>query len=90
MELCCLSHFYPCRYELQPFEDFEVKNVVNAIKIRKAKDKHSEFYHSLNNLIDNIKHYNEAFKHVKPEKKAKRKVSTKPENTEKSIASKVI
>ena len=54
-------------YELTPFEEFhfdKIKNIQNAIKIRKAKNKNSEFYYSLNQLLDKIEEYKQRYPHI--------------------------
>ena len=40
-------------YEMPSFDPaFNYSNLQNAINLRKSKNKHSEFWHTLNNLVD--------------------------------------
>lgn len=50
-------------YEFLSFDpSFNYDNLKHAINLRKARDKHTEFWHILNNMIDGIHHYQESFK----------------------------
>ena len=61
-------------YEIPLYDpEFNYNNIQHAINLRKTKNRHSEFWHTLSNLIDWINHYHESFhsKYKQDEKESK-------------------
>ena len=63
-------------YEMPSFDpSINYNNLRHAVDLRRAKNKHSEFWHTLNNLVDGIHHYQESFEsNSKEEKKDTSKI----------------